>query len=418
VTPKKLVAVSTSPLPVRGQITDGPGFRMWNLLQEVGRTHDVHILSLYESFHRGQPEPRQRTTPEGFTFEAPSHRPAAVQKRIRELAPDVLYLPWQCVAFLGRANERVPTLIDYVGPGLLEEFVGHGRIPATLVDLCLSSFGYGDLYLTTTERERFYVLGLLAASHRLSVPVFDRFDPLVKVVRMTPSGTEDVRPPNRSGPGLVVLLAGAFLPWYDYSVLADAVNGLHPATAAQVKVRVLGGNPRDPSQVERVHSSLLGGRNAACFEFIGLVPFDRRLEFYRSADVALAVGPESVEDDLSARTRVVDALGAGVPILAPGRDEYSRDVIAGGAGFGYTSAESLEKWLSRLVAEPAVLESARSQIRNVRREQFDPSVAARPVLEFIAKPRLVPRARDSRAALRGVGLAMRDLSASVRKGRP
>jgi glycosyltransferase involved in cell wall biosynthesis len=418
VTVKKLVAVSTSPLPVGDQITDGPGFRMWNLLREVGRTHSVHVVSLYESFHRGRPEPAPRTTPEGFGFEAPSHRPATVQRRLRELAPDILYLPWQCVAFIGRSNQRIPTLIDYVGPGLLEEFVGRGRTPAPLIDLCLSSFGYGDLYLTTTERERFYVLGLLAASHRLVEPVFDRLDPLVKVVRMTPGPGEAARPARKSPDRLVVLLAGAFLPWYDYSVLADAVDALDPSVAARLTVRVLGGNPRDPPQVERVRSSLARGRNAGCFEFVGLVPFQRRLDFYRTADVALAVGPTSVEDDLSARTRVVDALGVGLPILAPGRDEYSRDVIDGGAGFEYTSAASLTSWFTRLLSEPSLLAAASAQIPPVLRERFNATEAARPVLEFIDHPRLLPRSRDAAATLRRVGLTMRDLSASVRKGRP
>jgi hypothetical protein len=421
VTSRLVVGVTTSPLPAGGQITDGPGFRMWNLLTEVAKTERVHVVSLYESFHQGKPAPEVRSTPDGIEFEAPSHRPATVQRRIRELAPDVLYLPWQCVAFLGRSNDRIPTMIDFVGPGLLEEFVGHGRTPTPLVDLCLSSFGYGDLYLTTTERERYYVVGLLAASHRLSAPVLERFDPLVTVVRMTPSPAAAVGGTRRrtgGGSSLSVLLAGAFLPWYDYSPLGEAVNSLDPALAAHVRVRVLGGNPRDPSQVARVTKALTSGPNAGCFEFVGLVPFDRRLDHYRWADVALAVGAASIEDDLSARTRVVDAVGVGLPILTTGRDEYSRDVVDGGAGFTYDSAESLARWMSRFVREPVLLERARERVAAVRGARFDAGRAVAPVLEFIRAPRLLPRVRDPGAAVRRVGFAMRDVAAALRKGRP
>ncbi len=419
---KLILALSTSPLPVGGQITDGPGFRMWNLLQEVGRTHAVHVLSLYESFHRAAPDPGARTTPEGFVFEAPSHRPSVVAARIRELRPDVLYLPWQCVTFLGSANRSIPTVLDYVGPGLLEQFVARGWTPASLVDLCLGSFGYGDLYLTTTERERFYLIGLLAASGRLSSPILDRLDPLVQVVRMTPS--PDTVVGSGSGPRaptpdrLVVLLAGAFLPWYDYSVLADAVNSLDPSDAVGLQVTVLGGNPRQPDQVERVRKTLASGRNARCFEFVGLVPFSQRLDFYRASDVALAISSPSVEDELSARTRVVDALGAGLPILSPGRDEYARDVIGGGGGFEYHDAPSLAAWFVRLRREPDLLAAARTHLAEIRAHRFDPARSARPLLEFIEHPRLLPRRAGPGAALRRLGLMLRDASSAVRRGQP
>ena len=309
---KRILAMATSPLPFERRITDGPGFRMWNVLREIGREHSVHILSLYESFHLGTPDSRVRTTDEGFQFESSPHRPAAVQRRIREIAPDILYLPWQCCLFLGSANERIPTMVDYVGPGLLEEFVSRERIPSELVRLFLDSFGSADLILTTTTRERYFLIGLLTASRRLSLPIFSRIDPLVTVVRMTPLSNGPVygaRPLRTRDDPLTVLLAGAFLPWYDYAPLAEAIGSLDANLARQVKVLVLGGNPRAPHMVEQVRKALTSGKNHDCFEFIGLVPFEERLTTYHRADVALSVGSNSVEDELSARTRVVDYLG-------------------------------------------------------------------------------------------------------------
>lgn len=416
-TSKQILAITTSPLPVGGRITDGPGFRMWGLLREIGKEHAVHVLSLYESYHHGASDPDATRTPEGFHFESPSHRPQVVQRRIDEISPDILYLPWQCTLFLGSANKRIPTILDYVGPGLLEEFVARGRIPSELVRLFLDSFGYGDLLLTTTSRERYFLIGLIAASGRLSQVHYDRTDPLVEVVRMTPpSGNGDLavsHTRNRGDP-LTVLLAGAFLPWYDYSPLARAVASLDSDLAGKVKVHVLGGNPRMPEMVERVQKILTASNNASCFEFIGLVPFSERLERYRQADVGLSIGANSVEDELSARTRVVDYLGSGLPILSSGRDEYSAEIIAAGAGFKYESESDLSEWFRRLVQEPELLSTARSRMSSLLEGSFNGSAAARPVLDFIDHPRVLPRHLGRRARIRSVGLWVRDITSALR----
>lgn len=413
---KRIVAISTSPLPVDGQITDGPGFRMWTVLCELARQHSVHILSLYESFHRGTPEPVPRTTAEGFQFESPSHRPSVVQRRISEIDPDFLYLPWQCCLFLKSPLSDVPTIVDYVGPGLLEEFVARGRIPSQYTRLFLDSFGYGDLLLTTTNRERYYLIGLLAASQRLALPGYNRSDPLVTVVRMTPSApnpsARSVSVPSGES-SITVVLAGAFLPWYDYSQLSDAIGLLDPKVAQRVRILVVGGNPRRPDIEREVRARLTGGNNSSCFSFIGTVPFNDRLTYYQSADVGLALGANTVEDELSARTRVVDYLGALLPIITPARDEYSSEIVAAGAGLRYDSAQDLSRLLTRIAGNPSEVAAARSQISNLLAGPFNSREAVRPILEFIDHPRVLPRTGSIERRVRHIGLLVRDVIASA-----
>ena len=413
---KRILAISTSPLPVAGQITDGPGFRMWTVLGELARQHSVHVLSLYESFHRGTPAPKPRTTPEGFQFESPSHRPSVVRRRIREIDPDIVYLPWQCCLFLDSPLREVPTIVDYVGPGLLEEFVARGRIPSEYARLFLDSFGYGDLLLTTTNRERYYLIGLLAASQRLALPGYDRSDPLVTVVRMTPpvptASAAEVRARSVE-PSLTVILAGAFLPWYDYSGLSDAVGLLGHEVAQRVRILVVGGNPRRPDIERQVRVRLTGGRNSSCFTFVGMVPFNDRLAYYQRADAGLALGANTVEDELSARTRVVDYLGAQLPILTPARDEYSSEIVAAGAGFRYESAQDLARLLTDIAGNPSLLARARAQISQLLSGPFNSREAVGPVLEFIDHPRVRPRTGSIERKFRQIGLLARDIIASA-----
>src|SRR6266508_7589 len=419
-TRRRVLAVTTSPLPHGEQITDGPGYRMWNLLEVLVRKHDVHVLSLYESFHLNE----RRTGSievDGLTVESPSHRPSEVQRQIREIGPDALYLPWSSVPFLGRANRRIPTILDFVGPGLYEDFVANGRISAPLLDLALESFWYGDLFMTTTRRERFYLLGLLAASRRLTEGRWERDDSLVQVVRMTPPPDPPqaaTHRPERRGSERIFLLAGAFLPWYDYGLLARAINLLDQSTKALTRVVVMGGNPRMPWEEKRVRDTLSQGIHDGCVEFSGIVPFSRRAEYYLGADVGLVISPNTVEDELSARTRIVDYLWARLPVSTPWRDEYSEELLAEGAGFAYgPRPEDLAKSISRVVEETVDVDKARLAAGQLLAEGYDPTVAARPFFEFLEEPRLTERRPHGSPAPKIVAMWLRDLAKGIRSGR-
>jgi hypothetical protein len=416
-TRRRLLAVTTSPLPVAGQITDGPGFRMWNLLREVAKSHDVHILNLYDSLHRRE-KPGEIRREAGMVIEPASHGPGRIGQLVRKSHPDVLFLPWSSAGFLGNSNRDIPTILDYVGPGLLETYARLGRIPLPLLHLKLASFSYGDLFVTTTDRERYYLIGLLAASRRLSGAAFARDDPLVRVVRMTPPPEAVEGPPRvrrSASEPLIVLLSGAFLPWYDYDLVANALSLLPAAARANIRVRVIGGNPRMPDVEQKAKAILSTAGGGGMCEFLGLVPFQERVRVYRESDVGLSLPSPSVEDELSSRTRVVDYLWAQLPILSEGRDEYSMEIIASGAGFRFEhSPSSLAGLLNRLQAHPELAVRARQVSDMVVHTSFNVSKEAIPILEFLENPRLTPRRPSTGASLAMAGIWVSDLLGDLR----
>ena len=408
-TRRKLLAVTTSPLPYPGNITDGPGYRMWNLLRGLAADHDVHILSLYESFHRGQ-HGLPPITAEGIPIERLDASPKDVGRRIREWDPDVLYAPWSAAVFLGRANRDLPTLLDYVGPGLLEEFVKDGRVPVSLLHLQLESFWAGDRFLTTTTRERYYLIGLLAASRRLSTEDFSRLDPLVHVVRMTPPPEPAAAPPRlpRRADELVVLLAGAFLPWYDYARVTAALRAIGKRGRGGLRFLVIGGNPRSAPTESAVRKIFEPFQAQGLVELFNLVPFEERAGFYASADIGLLIPPASVEDDLSARTRVVDYLWAGLPLVTPGRDEYSGLALEAGAAFGY-DGDGLGDLLGGLAANRARVADAKARIPPLLGGPFHPARALAPIRQFLEAPEVTRRsARQMRTPEAGL-IALREI---------
>src|SRR5947208_15292508 len=112
---RKILALTTSPLPIRGEITDGPGYRMWNLLRYIAPSNDVRILSLYESFHMGC-SGLGPVTQDGMVVERPGSAPSAVAARIRDWSPGCLYLPWSSIPVRGTRTADLPTLLASVGP--------------------------------------------------------------------------------------------------------------------------------------------------------------------------------------------------------------------------------------------------------------------------------------------------------------
>ena len=136
---KKIVAITTSPIPYGDNITDGPGFRLWNLSQQIALKNEVVILSLYESFHL-QIKNEFETKEDKIRIKCIRHDPSDVALEIEKEKPEVLYLPWSSTPFLSRVKKRIPTILDYVGAGLLEEYATKGYIPITLLQMKLKSF--------------------------------------------------------------------------------------------------------------------------------------------------------------------------------------------------------------------------------------------------------------------------------------
>jgi hypothetical protein len=338
--------------------------------------------------------------------------------RIREIDPDVLYLPWSATIFLGKSNRKIPTILDFVGPGLMERLVEQGHVPAHLLRLQLDSFWYGDLFVTTTERERHYLLGLLAASGRLSMGDFRPDDPLIHVARMTPPQEPPSPRAERSSGPLTLLLAGAFLPWYDHGMLANALERLDPHSRESLRILVLGGNPRMPESELAVRRALAGEAGRNVLEFLGIVPFAKRAGAYLRADVGLSVAPATIEDDLSSRTRIVDYLWAGLPVIASGRDEYSAMILEAGAGFRYEpNGASLAGVIQDLLDDPSAVARARSQIEPLLAGPFHPSIATSAIVRFLENPYVTDRKTVGGGATRSAAVLLRDVVRVLRSGR-
>ncbi len=391
---RKILLLSTSPFPYGTNITDGPGYRAWHLFQELAKRNEIIVLSLYESYHL-KVNKEYEVSEDNIHVKCVQHKPSRIADLIQQEAPDVLYLPWSSTPFLSRLKQRIPTILDYVGAGLLEDYATKGYISIALLQTKLKSFWMGDFFLTAGQRERYYLLGLLASSKKLCHGKYDQADPLIHVIPMTPPR----EPPtlnevvlNKKPEELVLLVAGAFLPWYDYVTFFEALKMLNNKGKGNLKVVFMGGNPRDPKFEQVVRKMGNTPEMKKKIVYTGLVPFKKRANYYLLADAAINIPPITIEDELSVRTRVVDYIWANLPIISPAKDEYSDAVINEGAGFLYEAENpsSLSETIEQIMNDPSKLENAKSKMNILLKNKFNLENYLAPLESFIKNPYVDP----------------------------
>jgi glycosyltransferase involved in cell wall biosynthesis len=296
----------------------------------------------------------------------------------------------------------------------LEDYATKGYIPTTLLQMNLKSFWLGDFFLTTGQRERYYLLGLLAASKKLSVGKYAQTDPLIHVIPITPPRDPPVlseKVIDKKTEELMLLVAGAFLPWYDYATFFEALRILIRKGKRNLKVVVMGGNPRDPKfeSIVRKMGALHDLEDNIIFT--GLVPFKQRVNYYLLADVAINIPSITIEDELSVRTRVIDYMWAHLPIITPARDEYSAMAVNEGAGFTYEAGHpsSLAETIGTLIDDRSKLERAKGKMQNLLNTKFNLKNYISPLESFIKNPQVDPIRLSPRGIGSDIFLWMRDI---------
>jgi len=419
---RKIVLISSSPFPHGDNITDGPGYRAWNLFQRFSNKHEIVILSLYESYHKNI-EKEFTVSEDNYLIKCISHKPKKVAKAVSDERPDTLYLPWSATPFIARVTQKIPTIVDYVGATLLEQLTSFGTVPTDFLRLKMKSFWIGDFLMTAGSRERYYLIGLLVSSKRLCSLKRKLSASLIHHIPMTPPSVPPVSRKmviDKQRGELVILIAGAFLPWYDYQTLFRALNTLVKKGRKNFKCVFFGGNPRNKHFEKLIlrmgYNSLLKNN----LVFTGIVPFKERGNYYLQSDVAVNIPCNTVEDELSVRTRIMDYVWANLPIITPARDEHSEMVINNGGGFKYLGSDpvSLSTVLQKLMDKQGFqkITKAKKNMKEIYQKTLDIENALKPLETFINEPYVDPARSSPRQFLPEVLLWGRDVLRWLKRG--
>ncbi|MGH3836289.1 MAG: glycosyltransferase [Pseudonocardiaceae bacterium] len=381
----------------------GPAIRAWNMAEVLAGEHDVRLVSL-----------NQYCSPPPADFDVRHVAP-------RSIAPE---LDWaQLVVLQGHVLEQIPSLktsnhlvvADIYDPMHLEQLeqtrdLGDDR-RAQVVDAVTSVLSTqlrrGDFFLCASERQRHFWLGHLAAIGRLSPTVYDADPTTRSLLAVAPFGLSG-KPPQRTGPGLrdtlgfgprdkVVLWAGGVYSWFDPLTLLHAVHALG-ADHGDLRLVFLGMRHPNPDVPEMG----MAGQTRRLAETLGLtgkhvffnetwVPYADRQNWLLDADAGVTTHFEHVETTFAFRTRVLDYLWAGLPIVTTDGDAFAELVAAENLGVVVPAGDpsTLAAALQRVLYDDAFAAGCRERIAAVA-QRYTWEAALAPLVEFCRHPRPAP----------------------------
>ncbi len=179
----------------------------------------------------------------------------------------------------------------------------------------------GDRFLCSSAEQRLYSLGFLTALGRVNPEAVARDPTLGSLLLEVPFGVPAEVPAHRPvlpprAPAERRALFGALYDWYDPATVIAALRSLDRPDLRLLFVR----SPNPGSTPQRRLDELVAASArerwlAERVQVIDWVPFERRWDLLRDVDLMVAAHRPGLESDLSLRTRCLDALAVGCPVV-------------------------------------------------------------------------------------------------------
>jgi glycosyltransferase involved in cell wall biosynthesis len=396
-TQQRILIVS---LDVVGENMAGPAIRCWEIARILGRGAQVTLA-----------------IPNAPSIEAQNFALVRYDgSRLESLASesDLVIVSGHALWFYPFLKRlEIPLVIDIYDPFALEslpllagqpegaQVQRYGIILDALTDLIT----WGDFFLCASEKQRDYWLGWLNAVNRINPTSYRQSPDLRELVDVVPFGLPE-KPPEHTLPVLkgvhpgiaetdrVILWAGGVYNWFDPLTLIRALERIW-AQREDVKLFFLGichpthgDTGAEMAQEAIALSRSLGLLDKAVF-FNDWVPYRKRQNYLLEADLGASLHFAHVETRFSFRTRLLDYIWAGLPMMVTQGDVLSDLVESHHLGWtvGYEDLDGVTD---------AILQGL-----DVHREEFRDRFAAvaqeltwekvlQPLVSFCRNPRLAP----------------------------
>lgn len=242
---------------------------------------------------------------------------------------------------------RLPTAIDLYDPWLVENM--HYRQELGLAPYendhasWVLQMSRGDFFLCSSEEQRGFYLGFLAALGRVNPDRLAGDPDLAGLIAPVPFGVPQRLAPHRPwlperAAGERRVLFGGLYDWYDPWTLLSALERLGEDGETGGWRLLLIANPNPGSTPQRLLREVerecrRRGWWGSRVELLDWVPADRRWDLLRDVDCLAAPHLPSLETRLSLRTRFLDAAAAGCPAIVTEGGAASRLIAEHGSGW-------------------------------------------------------------------------------------
>lgn len=318
-------------------------------------------------------------------------------------------LPWLTQS----AKVLVADMYDPIHLEVLEQD-RHRPVPerqasaAAAVDVVNTQLRRADFFLCASSKQRDLWIGHLASLGRVNPRTYDDDEDLERLIAVAPFGVPSAPPVHHARvikgvtPGIspddrVLLWGGGIYNWFDPLTLLGAVDVVR-RRRPDVRLYFLGTkhpNPMVPQMrmatAARELSDRLGLTGTHVFFNEGWVPYEQRSSYLLEADIGVSCHYRHVETAFSFRTRILDYLWSGLPIVCTAGDTFGDLVERRGLGLSVAAEDvkGLADALLRVLDDEDFAKSCAVNVRHVARE-YEWRRALEPLLVFCRAPRPAP----------------------------
>jgi glycosyltransferase involved in cell wall biosynthesis len=316
-----------------GKKRAGPAVRALAIAQHLSQKQPVRLLSTGT---------RTREVVAGFTIGS--------RKDVKK------YIEWcDIVVFQGYFLSEFPWVIkkkkflvsDLYAPFQLEHLLelGHSstkqsnRAFKRTLQSVSWQLAHSDFFICASDKQRDFWIGHLSALGRINPYTADANTNLSRLIAVVPFGIEDDYPSRssflRKRLGLheldiILIWGGGIYDWFDPVTLINAM-GILKQRKPHIKLFFLSVNHPNTSVSAskatleaQTLSSKLELTDSTVFFNPDWVPFDERGKYLASADIGISIHKLHVETMFSYRTRILDYIWAGIPIINSEGDSFSQ----------------------------------------------------------------------------------------------
>jgi glycosyltransferase involved in cell wall biosynthesis len=262
---------------------------------------------------------------------------------------------------------------------------------------------HGDFFLCASEAQRDYWLGVLSGLNRVNPLTYGDDPTLRRLIEVVPFGLPPDSPrqtrqvlkgvhPGIRATDKVVLWGGGVYDWLDPLTLIRAVDVI---TGQRDDVKLFFMGVKHPNPTVRGFTMLekalelsreLGLENRFVF-FNDWVPYDERANYLLEADIGVSLHLDHLETRYAFRTRLLDYIWAGLPIICTGGDTMASSVSTYRLGrvVGYQGVAEVASAITDLLDTPNLRSEYKSRFEAVAPTLSWPNVA-RPLIDFCQAP--------------------------------
>ncbi|HEY4689893.1 MAG TPA: glycosyltransferase family 4 protein [Anaerolineae bacterium] len=403
---RRVLVVSGDTLPLPGLPTTGAGLRAWGLGKGLeSRGHEVHFLMPAVALERAA-EGVDKSVYQSLTYD--HLYPQALNRRIADLSPDVIvFQHWMSAVNLSERN-RIPVVIDFHGPLVLETLYQDLPHLDQLRRLKIRTLPKADFFTCAGEQQRHYFYPWLMLAG------FDVRDNVIQAIPVSLSPDLPARAPGNGD--VTFVYGGVFLPWQDPSLaLETLVETLEQRGSGCLKF--FGGTHAHVDIPPGKYRELIPRlRSSPRVEVMGMVAHDALLQTYQRAHVAMDLMARNPERELAFTTRTVEYLWCGLPVVYNDYAELARYIREYDAGWTIDpqDARVIRSVIESILDDPSILEAKSRNAQRLTRERLAWDRTIEPLDAFCREPR--KRAPNTIPSLL-LSAAPDDLEVAVKRAR-